>query len=1479
MRELSGPVEFDTSPEGPDPTSPTGFATKEYTDAADSAVTTSVTVETTRAEAAESTNATGISTETTRAEAAETANATGVSTERTRAQTAEGTNATAISAEISRAETAETANATAISAVSSAAVPSLAATKSVYVTTTGNDANSGLTWGLAKATVGGALTALGITGSGNTQINTPGIVLLGPGSFTDLNSHLIQSALGLEIIGAGRELTHVQGPDALPWVSFRNSYRCRIKNLTYTGSPSGTGWGAESTSWWSGSAWYGSGLSCEQNGAENVNFGNGANSCAYGWRWRCGAGGSASNDPHSDANNDSGVLIGCLFNGCALPVTIEHSNSLLHEIRNCSFSNTGSGITFNGGSAVLSHCSVGTGTTANGGSGWFIDLQPAFGTWNGAAAADYQHQIDVLGTSYESNLGYVRSNSGAAGALGGILRVRFTGGELTGQPTLTGNVGVDWENTDEGVLTFTNMTLGSGSSGGVTLGSSAHPSSAASNITFDDCDVEFSAFYYNGNLLLNQWRNKWSNPTFTGAAANLTAIPYMSGPVAPFLYANTAAGGTNGATVTTANSGGASGNPWGNASIGSGCTLTYDNTHTFQGAGEAYLFNTAANASAFTAWLLPVATNVYASCWLFFSSTTANLQTNIISFTGGLGAGTSVAINTNGTVRVATANGSTANSVTVLATGVGYTLSAHFTIAAGTSQTTLNIYNSAGTLLETVSTTATGTTPTPTEIYWGSSGAGSSTVNTYWLGAIQASSAPLLATGALANVNTTPGVIQATGTASAAGASGLLADAGHVHLTDVNSLALTGTPTAPTASAGTNSTQLATTAFAAALVTTFSPMNYGAAGNGTADDTLPVKAAFSAAAAVGGVVDLGHYSFKTTSPIVMPTGITIRGAQAQNSGANLGGYLHNTVTDLFSITGSIGQVHIENCALLAYAGYVFNCAPNAGVTSWLINNSVITQLGDSFGIFNMPNGTYIGNTLRDCYINIGGAYSSSPWSIISWTNAVNCNYFENLVLVGNGVLAPFFYLANASAHGYNSNNVFRNIDAELCPYGVVEALTTDRLLVESVMVYDTATFSGSVFTTGACPAIAGRTDTGVTTTTGSSVVGDASATGIEYGYSVTGTGIPANTYIVTATAGVGFTLSANATASGTITAVVGGGPGGLHSQNITLRDSGRAGGVLGGGTYDVQCGSSDTSIVLQNVGGQSGSPSYNVPATQTTIIGSGVITAPVLSAAGLNAGASVSSRYVGGVSGAHPATGTFLAGDWALDISTPTLWVCVTGGTPGTWVALPSIDTTATDIQPAGTIAAGSSGLAADARHVHPRPGGLWTPSDSSLVAANGDLRSASGVLTLIAGTIYLFRINVFTSTTVSLVNFIVNTPSSGTGSNSYTGIYSSSGTQLSVSSDFTTTALVSGGPSTITVGSTSLTAGSFYYVALLVNATTTQAHLYGFGMPASNINFGSSLSQASFVTNGTLQTSLPSSLSLASNSNSGSLAVWTGVK
>lgn len=81
-----------------------------------------------------------------------------------------------------------------------------------------------------------------------------------------------------------------------------------------------------------------------------------------------------------------------------------------------------------------------------------------------------------------------------------------------------------------------------------------------------------------------------------------------------------------------------------------------------------------------------------------------------------------------------------------------------------------------------------------------------------------------------------------------------LASSGTGNVARVGSPTFTGTPLAPTAAAGTSTTQLATTAFVQNSAAVFSVKAYGAVCDGATDDTTAIANAITAGAATGGAV-------------------------------------------------------------------------------------------------------------------------------------------------------------------------------------------------------------------------------------------------------------------------------------------------------------------------------------------------------------------------------------------------------------------------------------------------------------------------------------------------------------------------------------------------------------------------------------------------------------------------------------------------
>lgn len=164
-----------------------------------------------------------------------------------------------------------------------------------------------------------------------------------------------------------------------------------------------------------------------------------------------------------------------------------------------------------------------------------------------------------------------------------------------------------------------------------------------------------------------------------------------------------------------------------------------------------------------------------------------------------------------------------------------------------------------------------------------------------------------------------------------------------------------------------------------------------------------------------------------------------------------------------------------------------------------------------------------------------------------------------------------------------------------------------------------------------------------------------------------------------------------------------------------------------------------------------------------------------------------------------------------------------------------------------------------------------WSPADNGLLVANMDWLMAGTTQILTGGTVYLMKVEIRQSMTWTNVWFDLQTAGVGASTGSFVGLYSSAGTLLSGSADMAASLTGTTGPKSVALSTPqALTAGSFVWVAILVNLATTQPTLR-IAAPVAHANANLTAASLRFCVNGTGVTALPSpSITPASNTATG---------
>ena len=184
-----------------------------------------------------------------------------------------------------------------------------------------------------------------------------------------------------------------------------------------------------------------------------------------------------------------------------------------------------------------------------------------------------------------------------------------------------------------------------------------------------------------------------------------------------FYYSNNFECGTNGTAITIANSGGPGETPFANAAVtGAGTgTLTYDNSKVFDGSLSMRFNTTVSPALERVFWTPPVPVNGHLYCQFYVNlDSLPPVLTSFATLVGASGSSWAARVTTAGVVSVFVTGATVGTGTAVLSAGTWYRVESDFAISSGSgSQVTVRLYDSGGTLLDTVASTANGTATYP----------------------------------------------------------------------------------------------------------------------------------------------------------------------------------------------------------------------------------------------------------------------------------------------------------------------------------------------------------------------------------------------------------------------------------------------------------------------------------------------------------------------------------------------------------------------------------------------------------------------------------------------------------------------------------------------------------------------------------------------------------------------------------------------
>jgi hypothetical protein len=238
-------------------------------------------------------------------------------------------------------------------------------------------------------------------------------------------------------------------------------------------------------------------------------------------------------------------------------------------------------------------------------------------------------------------------------------------------------------------------------------------------------------------------------------------------------------------------------------------------------------------------------------------------------------------------------------------------------------------------------------------------------------------------------------------------------------------------------------------------------LDFGAKGDGVADDTVAIQAAIDSVKVSGGAVYLPTGTYNITDTIIIDTGVYITGVILFGDGRNTIISQTGTNKDAFHFSttqflqnSGFRDLHIV-CGLTS--GHCINIV--YGCTTCFVTNVDLSSLNPAKAVIYGDYSTIVGGGIYDTKFS-GGTWYLNPASteagvrIMTNNTIFNENVFENLRVYQADTLAFFHITAVAGSQYWLYNNTWKNINFEICKGGGFHFSSANRYTIQNCSFWD-----------------------------------------------------------------------------------------------------------------------------------------------------------------------------------------------------------------------------------------------------------------------------------------------------------------------------------------------------------------------------------------------------------------------------------------